>query len=582
MTDVWRLSAAELAAAYRRRETDPVAVFDALAARIEAINPAINAIVERDRQARAAAERSAERFARGAPLGPLDGVPVTIKDNILVAGLPCRWGSRLYAEYVPTQDELPVARLRTGGAVIVGKTNVPEFTLEGYTTNLLFGTTRNPWDTRLTPGGSSGGAVAAVAAGLGPLALGTDGGGSIRRPVSHTGLVGLKTTIGRVARGPSLPQILLDLETIGPIARTVEDAALAMQVIGGADVFDRRSLGAADARKRARPLRLRYVRRLGDAPVDPAILESTDAAARTLASLGIAVDEGPLPFDVTPVVEMWPVLGQVGAAYVAGLHPGREHDIGPRMRAQADAGRSIAATRYLDVIEALDAFRRTRDRGVRGRRPDHDAIRRGPAVAGGRAVSVRHRRPGGRPARSCRLHGVGERLRPPGDRAAVGAIARGPADRLPAGRTGRRRRPAAGTSGASSKRRSPGATAGRRWRETLGSEVDARLADAVHARDDARAGGRFDHSAPGARRDDVAGAQRRAPRRVPQPPAQQHARIAERMRPGAVEHHAVVHPHFAAHRRSSRRPPSAGRPLPITRPALTCASASFHSAGASR
>lgn len=359
MTGLWRLSAAELAQAYQRRETDPLEVFDALADRIGRINPSITAIVELDPHGRAAARRSAERHARGAPLGPLDGVPVTIKDNILVAGMHCRWGSRLYADHVPAEDELPVARLRAGGAVVVGKTNVPEFTLEGYTTNLLFGTTRNPWDTRLTPGGSSGGAVAAVAAGLGPLALGTDGGGSIRRPVSHTGLVGLKTSIGRVARGPSLPQILLDLETIGPIARTVEDVALAMQVIGGADAFDRRSLGVGDGRKRAEPLRLRYVRRFGDAPVDPAILASTDAAARTLASLGFAVDEGPLPFDIAPVVEMWPILGQVGAAYAADRHPQRADEIGPRMRAQAEAGRSIPATRYLDVIESIDAFRRT-------------------------------------------------------------------------------------------------------------------------------------------------------------------------------------------------------------------------------
>jgi aspartyl-tRNA(Asn)/glutamyl-tRNA(Gln) amidotransferase subunit A len=359
MTGLWRLSAAELAAAYRRRETDPLAVFDELEDRIGRTNPSITAIVELDPHARAAARRSAERFDRGAPLGPLDGVPVTIKDNILAAGLHCRWGSRLYEDFVPREDELPVARLRAGGAVILGKTNVPEFTLEGYTTNLLFGTTRNPWDTRLTPGGSSGGAVAAVASGLGPLALATDGGGSIRRPVSHAGLVGLKTSIGRVARGPSLPQILLDLETIGPIARTVDDVALALAAIGAPDVFDRRSLGAGDARARGAPLRLRYVRRFGDAPVDPAILASTDAAAKTLAALGIAVDEGPLPFDVGPVVEMWPVLGQVGAAFVAGLHPGREEAIGPRMRAQAEAGRRIPATRYLEVIESIDAFRRS-------------------------------------------------------------------------------------------------------------------------------------------------------------------------------------------------------------------------------
>ena len=286
-------------------------------------------------------DRSAERYARGAPLGPLDGVPVTIKDNILVAGLHCRWGSRLYEDYVPTQDELPVARLRAGGAVIVGKTNVPEFTLEGYTTNLLFGTTRNPWDTRLTPGGSSGGAVAAVAAGLGPLALGTDGGGSIRRPVSHTGLVGLKTSIGRVARGPSLPQILLDLETIGPIARTVDDAALALQVIGGARRVRSsfaRSGGSAPTRPTAPPALRPSLRRRAGRPGDPR--EHRCRRART----GGARDcgrRGPLPFDVAPVVEMWPMLGQVGAAYVAGRYPGREDDVGPRMRAQAEAGRAF-------------------------------------------------------------------------------------------------------------------------------------------------------------------------------------------------------------------------------------------------
>ena len=131
MNATWRLSAAELGAAYRRREIDPLAVFDALSDRIGRINPSLTAIVEIEPHARAAARRSAERFERGEPLGPLDGVPITIKDNILVAGMHCRWGSRLYADYVPSQDELPVARLRAAGAVIVGKTNVPEFTLEG-------------------------------------------------------------------------------------------------------------------------------------------------------------------------------------------------------------------------------------------------------------------------------------------------------------------------------------------------------------------------------------------------------------------------------------------------------------------
>ena len=189
-------------------------------------------------------------------------MPLTVKDNIHVGGLRATWGSRLFADHVAAEDELAVARVRGQGAVIIGKTNCPEFTLQGYTDNLLFGPTRNPWNSRLTPGGSSGGAVAAVASGLAPLALATDGGGSIRRPASHTGLVGLKPSIGRVARVGGFPAILHDMEVIGPIARTTADAALLLSAIAGPDPRDRASLAFArefaeadDARPAAHSLR---------------------------------------------------------------------------------------------------------------------------------------------------------------------------------------------------------------------------------------------------------------------------------------------------------------------------------------
>ena len=172
-------------------------------------------------------------------------MPLSIKDNILVAGMPATWGSRSLAGLPPNATSFPVARLRAAGAVIVGKTNVPELTLEGYTKNDLFGVTRNPWDIRLTPGGSSGGAAAGVAAGLVPAAIGTDGGGSIRRPACHTGLVGWKPSAGHIPRIDGFPATLTDFETIGTLTHSVDERCCLTAILAGPDARDRRSLYAA-------------------------------------------------------------------------------------------------------------------------------------------------------------------------------------------------------------------------------------------------------------------------------------------------------------------------------------------------
>ena len=198
--EAWRLTATELLCAYRAGTLTPAAVLDAALARIARLDPALNAVVALSPTAREEAARSTARWAAGMPRGPLDGVPVMVKDNMIVAGMPATFGSALFADRPQDEDELPIRRLREAGAIVVAKTNTPEFAVEGYTGNRLFGVTRNPFDPDLTPGGSSGGSVAAVAAGFVPLALGTDGGGSTRRPAAYTGLVGLKPGIGAIAR----------------------------------------------------------------------------------------------------------------------------------------------------------------------------------------------------------------------------------------------------------------------------------------------------------------------------------------------------------------------------------------------
>ena len=231
---LWKLGAVELQRRYRERSLSPLDVVRAIHARIDAVNARLNAVVSRrDAAVLAEAEAATRRFEQGAPLSALDGIPLTVKDSLFLSDLPTTCGTAALREHRPGHDELAAARARAAGALILGKTNVPEFANDGYTANPLFGVTGNPWNPALTPGGSSGGAVAAVAAGLGPLAIAQDGGGSIRRPASHTGLVGLKPSLSAWPREQTLPGLLLDFDCIGPIARTVADARLLFDAVRG-------------------------------------------------------------------------------------------------------------------------------------------------------------------------------------------------------------------------------------------------------------------------------------------------------------------------------------------------------------
>lgn len=226
------LSARALATSIQRGETTPQSVIKEAIERAEERNPAINAICAMNPKAKAEAASVAQRLEAGETL-PLAGVPVLIKDNIWVKDLPITNGSRLYADHIAPEDAKAVARLREAGAIILGITTCSEFACKGVTTTPLYGITRSPIDPALTSGGSSGGSVAAVAAGIAPLALGTDAGGSSRRPPAHTGLCGLKPTQDLVPYGPGFDEPVWGISVICPIVRDMGDIALAMEVLAG-------------------------------------------------------------------------------------------------------------------------------------------------------------------------------------------------------------------------------------------------------------------------------------------------------------------------------------------------------------
>ena len=235
MRDLTFTPAAELAKLYRARRLSPLEVMEALLARIDAVNPKVNAIVTLARESALwEARRATAALKRTAPLPPLFGIPVAIKDVTPTKGLRTTHGSKLFESHVPDDDALVVQRLRAAGAIVLGKTNTPEFAFGPNTVNAVFGATRNPWNLALTSGGSSGGSAAALATGMCPLAEGTDLGGSLRGPASYCGVIGFRTTPGLIPRYPSV--LAWDTYSVeGPMARTTADTALMLSVMAGAD-----------------------------------------------------------------------------------------------------------------------------------------------------------------------------------------------------------------------------------------------------------------------------------------------------------------------------------------------------------
>ena len=327
MSELWQLSALEVAGQLRSGAVSAVEVTRAALARIDDVDDALHAFCTRtDSLALAQAAEVDARRAAGEPLGPLAGVPVAVKDLISTAGIRTTAGTAAYRDLVPDEDDVVVERLKAAGAVITGKTNVSELGYGPVGHNPVFETTRNPWNPALTSGGSSAGSAVAVATGMSALALGSDGGGSIRTPASLCGVVGVKASMGRVplypgCRDPRYPGLSSweSLEHIGPLARSVRDAALLLSVIAGPDPRDRHSIPCADVDwlgcldgdedgdgdGDVRGLRIGVSADWGYARVDPEVRAIITTAAQTFAALGAEVEEMTAPWpDLIDVFEV--------------------------------------------------------------------------------------------------------------------------------------------------------------------------------------------------------------------------------------------------------------------------------------
>jgi len=388
-TALTALSATELIRLYRTRVLSPVAVTRAVLDRIESRNSSINAFVVVDaRGALAAAAESEARWSRGEPLGLLDGVPVSVKDLLPLRGLPTRRGSKTTSAQGPWDEDAPaVARLREHGAVLLGKTTTSEFGLKGMGDSPLTGVTRNPWHLAHTPGGSSAGAVAAVAAGFGPLAVATDGGGSIRVPSAFSGVVGLKPTFGVVSQSP--PQIVGVPAHVGPVAHNVEDAALLLSVLSGPDARDpfRAPLRRFDYRdsepRSLAGVSIGYSKTLGFAEVSEEVSVLFERAVGIFRSLDAAIEPSEPGF-ARPAAILQTLFWGRAAVTVQKLSWEERAQLDPVIRASAEQGERLSALDYLraeaqriELAERMAQYHRRFDLlltpAIAGVPPEHDA-----------------------------------------------------------------------------------------------------------------------------------------------------------------------------------------------------------------
>jgi Asp-tRNA(Asn)/Glu-tRNA(Gln) amidotransferase A subunit family amidase len=363
-TDLCYTSAAELLDLYRRRSLSPVEITGALLDRIEALNPRLNAYLHVDREYALRQARAAEAAYLAGSAAPLAGVPVSIKDLVNVQGMPTTFGSLLYDDFMPDEDAYSVARLRSAGAVFPGKTNTPEFGSLPTNENRLGDSARNPWKLSHTPGGSSGGAASAVAAGLAPIGLGTDFGGSIRIPAAMCGVFGVKPTLGRIARDTSFNLTGEFFSHEGPLSRTVLDSALFLDVCAGPDPRDRFSqIGAPPAfaallEALPRGLRVAWTPDLGFATADAGYLAICERAVRAFTAVTGEIEQD-TPDGARAGIDGWRVAGAAGNYSAERAHKQKQRSdlLTEVVRRGIDMPEQTTLAQYFDAISAVRTWR---------------------------------------------------------------------------------------------------------------------------------------------------------------------------------------------------------------------------------
>jgi amidase len=362
-----KLSATKLAALIRARTVSPVEIAEAYLRRIERLNPQLNAIVTLNLGALERAREAEAAIMRGDDVGMLHGVPLTIKDTIETKGLKTTSGSMLRAQHVPDKDAPPVQRLRDAGAIILGKTNVPEMAIPYECDNPVFGRTNNPHDTRLTSGGSSGGEAAAISACLSVAGLGSDLSGSIRVPAHFCGIFGLKPTTERVSSAGHFPLAVGPFSlgaTVGPLARHVEDLSLLLNVLTELDetksVFAPEEKTQDDKRKEMRGCRVALFLDEGRAPVTSETQSALQAATHALTEAGLVIVEEKPP-GLERAIDLWPALfSRASTIQLRSVYQGQETKAGAVVRsvlASADNSPQISLDEFINAWSERDILR---------------------------------------------------------------------------------------------------------------------------------------------------------------------------------------------------------------------------------